>query len=61
MFREMQYMGHNLRAMDLAEKMDERRNQLLSTTRRPSPAARMARRLFAPAVTTESSPVEGRA
>ena len=59
MFREMQYMDHSLREMDLAEKMYQRRNQLLSTTRRPSLVARMARRLFAPEVSTENSQVEG--
>jgi hypothetical protein len=47
-----------LRAVDLAEKMAERRNQLLSTPRRPSPVVRMVRMLFAPAVTTESYQVE---
>ena len=61
MIRDMQYMDHSSRAMDLAEKMAERRNHLLSTTRRPSPVARMARRLFAPAITTQRPPAEGRA
>lgn len=61
MIRETQYMDHSSRAMDLAEKMDERRNQFLSTTQSPSPVAKMARRLFAQAVTTEGSPVEERA
>jgi hypothetical protein len=58
MFKEMQYVDHSLRAVDLAEKMAERRNQLLSTPRRPSPVVRMVRMLFAPAVTTESYQVE---
>ena len=59
MFREMQYMDHSLGAMDLAETMDQRRNQLISTTRRPSLVDRLARRASAPAVSTENSPVEG--
>ena len=59
MFKEMQYMDHSLGARDLAEKMDQWRNQLISTTRRPSLADRMARRASAPAVSTENSPVEG--
>ena len=59
MLREMQYMDHSLGAMDLAENTDQWRNQLISTTRRPSLAARMARRASAPAVSTENSPVEG--
>jgi hypothetical protein len=59
MFREMQYMDHSLGAMDLAETMDQRRNQLISTTRRPSLVDRLARRASAPAVSTENSPVGG--
>jgi hypothetical protein len=61
MFREVHYIDHGLRAMDLAEKMAERRRQSLAATSKPSPRARMARMLFALAVVTESSQAEGRA
>ncbi|MBA2713915.1 MAG: hypothetical protein H0U55_10250 [Rubrobacteraceae bacterium] len=61
MFREMQHMDHSLRAMDLAEKMAERRNQALAATRKPSLMARLARMLISPAMSSESSPAEGRA
>ena len=59
MFREMHNMDRNLRAMDLAEKMAERRNQSLAATRKPSPKVRMARMLFAFAMATESPQAEG--
>jgi len=61
MFREVQHMDSSFRAMDLAEKMAKRRNQALAATRKPSPIARIARMLFAPAMTAEGSPAEGRA
>jgi hypothetical protein len=54
-------MDHGSRAMDLAEKMAERRRQSLAATSKPSPRARMSRMLFALAVATESSQAEGHA
>ena len=60
MFREMHHMGCNSRAMDLAEKMAERRRQSLAATSRPSLKARMARMLSALTVVAECSPAEGR-
>ena len=61
MFREMHNMDRNLRAMDLAEKVAERRNQSLAATPKSSLKARMARMLFAFAAATESPQAEGRA
>jgi hypothetical protein len=61
MFREMHHMDHGSRAMDLAEKMAERRRQSLGATSKPFPRARMSRMLFALAVATESSQAEGHA
>ena len=61
MFREMHYMDRNFMAMDLAEKMAERRRQSLATTSKPSRRARLTRMLFAPVVATGSKRVEGRA
>jgi hypothetical protein len=58
MFREMHHMDHNTRAMDLAEKMAERRRQSLAAASRPSRVGRMARMLFALAVTTGSPQAE---
>ena len=55
MFREMHYMDRNLRALDLAEKMAERRRQSLVATSKPSRGSRMTRMLFALAGTTENS------
>jgi hypothetical protein len=61
MFKEMHYMDRNSRAMDLAEKMAERRNQALAATSKPSRRNRLTRMLFALAVATEPSQAEGRA
>jgi hypothetical protein len=61
MFSEMQYMDRNLRAMDLAEKMAERRRQALAATSKPSLRARMARIFSALPAATESPQAEGRA
>jgi len=61
MFREMHYADRNTRAMDLAEKMAERRRQSLAATSEPSHRARLTRMLFAVAVTTGSPQAEGRA
>jgi len=61
MFREMHHMDRNSRAMDLAEKMAERRRQSLAATSRPSLKARMARMLSALTVAAESSAAQGRA
>ena len=61
MFREMHQMDRSFRAMDLAEKMAERRRQSLAATSKSSRRARLTRMLFAPAVVTGSSQAEGRA
>ena len=61
MFREMQYVDRDLRALDLAEKMAERRRQALAATSKPSLGARMAQMLFAPTVAAERRQAEGRA
>jgi hypothetical protein len=61
MFSEMRYMDRNLRAMDLAEKMAERRRQALAATSKPSLRARMARIFSALPAATESPQAEGRA
>jgi len=55
MIREMHYMDRSFRAMDLAERMAERRRQSLAATSRPSRRARLARMFFPFAVATESS------
>jgi hypothetical protein len=61
MFGEMHYMDRSMRAMDLAEKMAERRRQSLASASKPSRGTRMARRLFAFAATAGSRQAEGRA
>ena len=61
MFSEMQYMDRNLRAMDLAEKIAERRRQALAATSKPSLRATMARIFSALPAATESPQAEGRA
>jgi hypothetical protein len=61
MFKEMHYMDRSFRAMDLAEKMAERRAQSLAGTRKPSFIVRMARTLFAPAMTAGGFQAESRA
>jgi hypothetical protein len=61
MFREMHHADRNFRAMDLAEKVAQRRRQSLTATSKPSRRARLARMLFAVAVTTGSAQAEGRA
>jgi hypothetical protein len=61
MFREMHYADRNFRAMDLAEKIAERRRQSLAATRKSSRRARLTRMLSAVAVTTGSPQPEGRA
>jgi hypothetical protein len=60
MFGEMHYMDSNFRAMDLAEKMAERRRQSLVSTGKPSRRARLARMLFALAASTGGPQAEGR-
>ena len=47
MFREMHYMARRSRALDLAERMAERRTQSLAASSKPSRRARMARMLLA--------------
>jgi hypothetical protein len=61
MFREMLYADRNFGAMDLAEKMTERRRQSLATTSNPSRRARLTQMLFAVAEVTGSPQAEGRA
>jgi hypothetical protein len=61
MFREMHYMDRNMRAMDLAEKMAERRRQSLHVASRASRKTPMVRRLFAFAGAAGSQQAEGRA
>jgi hypothetical protein len=61
MFREMHHADRNFRAMDIAEKMAERRRQSLATTGKSSLRARLTRMLFAVAVSTGSPQAEGRA
>ena len=61
MFREMHYMDRNMRAMDLAEKMAQRRRQSLSAASRDSRKTPMVRRLFPFAVAAGSQQAEGRA
>ena len=60
MFREMHYMDYNSKAMDLAEKMAERRRQSMAATSKPSLKARLARMLVALAIASEGSQAEGR-
>ena len=62
MFTELQYhTNREIRDLNLAEKMAERRNDSLAHTRRSSLGARLARLLFTPAVAAESSEAGGRA
>jgi hypothetical protein len=61
MFKEMHHADHIVRAMDLAEKMAERRRQSLATTGKSSLRARLTRMLFAVGVSTGSPQTEGRA
>lgn len=61
MFRDMHYMDHSMREMDLAEKMAERRGQSLAAASKPSRKGRMARWFFAFAATAGSRQAEGRA
>ena len=61
MFKEMHYADRNFRAMDLADKMAERRRQSLAATSKPSRRARLTRMLFAVAVAIGSQQAEGRA
>jgi hypothetical protein len=61
MFSEMHYTDRSFRAMDLAEKMAERRRQSLAAASKPSRGGRMARMLFALAAATENTQAEGRA
>jgi hypothetical protein len=54
MFTELHYhTDRELRSLDLAQKMAERRGQALAATRRSSLRARIARMLFAPSATPE--------
>jgi hypothetical protein len=54
MFTELHYhTNRELRSLDLAQKMAERRGQALAATRRSSLRALLSRMLFAPAVSTE--------
>jgi hypothetical protein len=61
MFREMHHADRGFRAMDLAEKIGERRRQSLAAASKPVGRARLTRMLFAVAVATGSTQVEGRA
>ena len=68
MFTELHYhTNREIRELDLAQKMAERRNDSLAAMRRPSLRTRMARIVFALAGTTqrhttrEGSGAEGRA
>jgi hypothetical protein len=62
MFTELHYhTNHEIRQLNLAEKMAERRNDSLAPTSRLSLGARIARLLFTPAVAAESSEAGGRA
>jgi hypothetical protein len=61
MFREMNHVDHSFRAMDLAEKMAERRGQSLAAASKHSRVGRMARMLFALPVGTGNTQAEGRA
>ena len=60
MFKEMHYMDRSFRAMDLAEKMAERRRQSLAAASKPPRRATLMRMLLAAAATTGSAQVEGR-
>ena len=59
MFSETHYMDHNLRAMDFADKMAERRRQSLAASSTPSGNSRMARMLFALALSAGGRRAEG--
>jgi hypothetical protein len=61
MFKEVHYMDHNFRAMELAEKLAERRRQSLAASSAPSGRYRMARSIFALAVPAGGRQAEGRA
>ncbi len=61
MFREMHHADSAFRAMDLMEKIAERRRQSLATTSKPAGRAGLMRTLFMVAVATESTQAEGRA
>jgi hypothetical protein len=61
MFTEMHHADRTYRAMDLAEKIADRRRHALVARTRISRRARLTRRLFAVVVTTGSPQVEGRA
>jgi hypothetical protein len=62
MFMELHHhTNREIRELDLAEKMAERRNDSLAATRRSSLRARIARLLFTPAVAAEGSEAGGRA
>ena len=62
MFTELHYhTNREIRDLDLAQKMAERRNHSLAPTRRSSLRAGIARLLFTPAVAAESSEAGGRA
>lgn len=54
MFREMHHVDRSFRAMDLAEKMTERRRQSLAATSKSPRRARLTRMLFAVAAITGS-------
>jgi hypothetical protein len=61
MFREMHHMEPGSRAMDLAERMAERRSHSLAATSRFFSRARLRRMLSALAMATNSPHAEGRA
>lgn len=62
MFTELHYhTNREIRDLDLAEKMAERRNHSLAATRKPFLRARIARMLSAFGMPAESPRVEGRA
>jgi hypothetical protein len=61
MIREMHYTDRSFRAMDLAEKMAERRRQSIVAASKTSRVGRMARMLFAPPVVNGNAQAEGRA
>ncbi len=61
MFREMHHANRSFRAMDLAEKIAERRRQSLAATSKPGGRARLTQVLVAIAAATGSTQAEGRA
>ena len=61
MFREVHFIDHNLRAMELAETMAQRRRQSLAASSTPSGRYRMAQRLFALVIPARRRQVESRA